>query len=270
MTNPYEPPHASAPSPYAPPPGPYLPAPPGFGAPPGPRLHTANGVALATFLGAPLGGALVLADNERRLGRTGTAALTVVLGLVATALLIGVAFLLPAIGSPIPIVSILVMRQLAIARLKTAPPAPPGLPLSAWLSAAAGAVALGFLAVVVVAGALVVTLVHPDKVAFPPADEVYFEDGATEAEARAVGEALERAHFFGAPEGKMVTLTKVPSGLAVSVILQDGAWSSDETVHTFESFGRSLSEEAFHDPKRIVEVRLCNEWTMTKRTVSLK
>jgi len=80
---------------------PYRPPPPGADAPPatdaaGGRavaLYTTGQVVLATFLGTPLAGALVMALNDRRVGRP--AGGTVLLGALATALLTGLAFLIP-------------------------------------------------------------------------------------------------------------------------------------------------------------------------------
>lgn len=58
-------------------------------------LYTPNHVGLATFLGSPFGGAVIMAINEHRIGRTGAAVKTVLAGLVGTGLLVTVASLLP-------------------------------------------------------------------------------------------------------------------------------------------------------------------------------
>jgi len=58
-------------------------------------LFTPGHVMLATFLGTPLGGAAVLALNERRLGRSSAVTTTLFVGVVATALLLTLSFLLP-------------------------------------------------------------------------------------------------------------------------------------------------------------------------------
>ncbi len=74
--------------------------------------------ALATFLGGPLGGAALLAMNERRLGRAQAAVVTALAGAVGTALLFAMSLALPdnVPGAPLAIVWVLVMRGIAVKR----------------------------------------------------------------------------------------------------------------------------------------------------------
>lgn len=58
-------------------------------------LYSPGHVALATFLGTPLAGAAVLALNEERLGRRNAALVTILLGAIGTAVILGIAFVLP-------------------------------------------------------------------------------------------------------------------------------------------------------------------------------
>lgn len=91
-----------SPSPYAPP-GAWTsqssyspPAPP---VAPGPKagtvLYTPNQMVLATFLGAPLAGSILLAINEQRLGRPRGVLAALAVGFGLTALVVGLAFALP-------------------------------------------------------------------------------------------------------------------------------------------------------------------------------
>ena len=78
-------------------------------------LYSANKVALATFLGTPLGGSVIMAINERRLGRSQAAVLIVLLGALASAALIGIGFLLPdgAPSAPLGLVTVVGLRLIA-------------------------------------------------------------------------------------------------------------------------------------------------------------
>lgn len=78
-------------------------------------LYTPNQVALATFLGTPLGGAAVMAINEHRLGRKSGVVKTMLLGLVGTIALLGIGFVLPDNfpSFPIAIGNIMAMRVVA-------------------------------------------------------------------------------------------------------------------------------------------------------------
>jgi len=59
------------------------------------KLYTPRQVGLAAFLGAPLGGAVLIAVNYARLGNRKGARIAIVLGFAATAALIGLALWLP-------------------------------------------------------------------------------------------------------------------------------------------------------------------------------
>src|SRR5437588_3863440 len=59
------------------------------------KLYTPRQVGMAAFLGAPLGGAVLIAVNYARLGNRKGARIAIVLGFAATAALIGLALWLP-------------------------------------------------------------------------------------------------------------------------------------------------------------------------------
>jgi len=78
-------------------------------------LYTYRHVVLATFLGTTLGGALVMALNEHRLGRMIAAINTLLAGVVATAFLLTIGYVAPdnIPTFPISIASLFVMAALA-------------------------------------------------------------------------------------------------------------------------------------------------------------
>jgi hypothetical protein len=59
------------------------------------KLYTAQQIALATFLGGPIAGCLLLASNHATFGRASARMQTIVWGLVGTAVAIAVALALP-------------------------------------------------------------------------------------------------------------------------------------------------------------------------------
>ena len=63
--------------------------------PPAYRLYTPGQVTLATFLGAPVAGSVLLASNARRLRSRSSPGLTVAFGVAGTLLLFALAYLLP-------------------------------------------------------------------------------------------------------------------------------------------------------------------------------
>ena len=58
-------------------------------------LYTPGHVSLATFLGSPLGGAILMAINEHRAQRKGRAVKTLLAGIVGTVLLLGIGIAIP-------------------------------------------------------------------------------------------------------------------------------------------------------------------------------
>jgi hypothetical protein len=152
--------HPAVFQPYAPPAAPPAPAVPATGALPGPAvaLYSPNQVALAAFLGTALGGSIVLALNERRLGRGRAALVSVLLGVLATAVTVGLAFVMPkgVPGAPLGLLPLIVLRGIAQQRQRVfvdAHIAAGGKRASSWAAAGIGlaSIAVVFVPVMVVA-----------------------------------------------------------------------------------------------------------------------
>jgi hypothetical protein len=79
-------------------------------------LYTPGHVGLATFLGTPFAGSVIMALNEHRVGRTGAAVKTALAGFVGTGLLLAVATLLPDGIPRFPISVGPLLLMMAIAR----------------------------------------------------------------------------------------------------------------------------------------------------------
>lgn len=106
--NPYAPPAAHMAEPVHTPSGLAL---PGQAVP----LYNANQVALATFCGTVLAGSILMALNERRVGRHAAGWAIVGVGLLVTGMIFGLAFVLPdnVPSAPISIAPIVAMRFFA-------------------------------------------------------------------------------------------------------------------------------------------------------------
>ena len=78
-------------------------------------LFTPGHIALATFFGTPLGGSVLMAINERRLGRPQVAWTTAALGVLGSVVLFGIGFALPAgfPAAPLNLGAIFGMRAIA-------------------------------------------------------------------------------------------------------------------------------------------------------------
>jgi hypothetical protein len=78
------------------------------------NLFTDLQISVATFIGMPIAGCLLLAQNYRNLGRASSAWKTLILGLVSTIILFFIAFQLPESfpNAVLPMVYTVAMRQL--------------------------------------------------------------------------------------------------------------------------------------------------------------
>src|SRR5580700_11029568 len=82
--------------------------------PPSCALYSPNQVVLAGFLGTPAAAATLLFVNYRRQGRARDATVALVVGIVATAAMVGLGFVLPdRMGNFLPIAVVLSLRQWA-------------------------------------------------------------------------------------------------------------------------------------------------------------
>lgn len=232
---------------------PALPEPPAY------RLYSARHVAVATFLGAPFAGAVLMYLNARRLGQRSTWAFLAA-GLLFTVALLLVAFLLPE-GFPsmgLPIASIVVMQQLATHLQGTAFEgfvAQGGRPASTW-----GAVGVGLASMVLVLGGLAAwVFLGPDSrgtlLELRPGERIYYS-GVEEAEARKLEAFLRQEEIFDGSSEKDVVLSR--SGQIVSVdFVAPGAVGNAEVEDYFRTMVQSLEKGPFAG--RTVQIRLCDE-----------
>ena len=120
---------------------------------------------------------------------------------------------------------------------------------SKWLAAGIGIL---FLATV---AALGLEILRKSKSSMPKVtiganDEVYYSRAATQADALALGHALQNTGFF-AGRGASVLLSKGGGGTVVSFVLNEGAWNHAEGVAGFEEIGRRIATSIGGFPIRI-------------------
>jgi hypothetical protein len=77
-------------------------------------LFDANAVAIATFFGTPVAGASLMALNYRRVGKTGKAIATILIGLAVSAVVVLLAWNLPkSATSPIALILLIATQRMA-------------------------------------------------------------------------------------------------------------------------------------------------------------
>ena len=211
-------------------------------------LFDARAVTLATFLGTPAAGAVLMAINYRRVGQKGQAIWTLAFGILLAAAGVFVAYLFPVWSIPIGIGLLLLT---AVAARKMQGPAIElhkalGGPLdSLWAAAAVGLA----LMVVVLAGVATPILLNgaKTKVVIGNKDEVFFSGTATKADALALGDAFKKIGYFQ-DKGTSVFLDKSTAGSSgtgaettVSLVQRDGVWDQPEMLANSEEVVREIA-----------------------------
>jgi len=217
------------------------------------KLFTPNHVMAATFFGGPLGGAALLALNERRLGNAARARVLLAAGVGLTFALIyaALAFHLPAsLGGLISIVNIFVMQAVARAlhdKVLNAHLTAGGKFGSGWapfgLGVAGLAISLGGLFVFLLAtgyGGLGIP-----KLTITPGHDVYYRDGATEGQARSLGKLLDTQGFFAQSTQASVGLRQHGVVHVVEFVVQDRAFVDTGIQKVFRGIGDIVSHEVF-------------------------
>ena len=234
------------------------------------QLYSVRSVAVAAFFGGPIGGAIVLALNYRRLGRPAAAAASVVLGALATVGLGAVALGLPEKFPNFALPAIYIGALVGLAVWLQGPALEAhrgqgGREASAWKALGIGAVCL----VVILGGAFLYFALLPEdlgqQMTFGPGEDLYYRRGATAEDARRLGAALQRCGFFDGVGGKDVLLERGDRGFVVTFVVQEGVWDDPASVARFTIIGRLLSALAFgHKP---IEVRLSDQYLSIKKAL---
>ncbi len=231
--------------------------------PPAPTytLYDSNAVAIASFLGGPIPGTVLMAINYRRLGQARYAALAMLAGL--STITIGVLFhsLFPhstsiALGVSLGAATWRVAEKLqgpAVGEHVNR-----GGPLgSGWVGGILGTAFMLFvLALIFLPG-----IINP-KVTVATNLEIYYSQSATRQDAQALGDSLTQVGFTPATKASIFLSKNKNDGTVLSFVLQDGFWDRPGVVWSFENIGRGVAPAIGGLP---LKVRLINNKKEVKR-----
>ncbi len=215
------------------------------------KLFTPGHATAATFFGGPLGGAAVLALNYKRLREPGKAWASIILGAIATAVLVALAYKFSAAirGPWIAVPSLLAMSAIAKAvhgQAHERHVADGGKTASSWgvvgIAIASAALTLGGAFGV---GYAYAYLHRPHYVTFDK-NTVLYQDGGTEAEARDVGAALQRLGFFHVDLDGAAVVRRVDGRAEIELVTADFVFGDKATQTAIHRFASELSKAAFH------------------------
>ena len=208
-------------------------------------LYSPQAVGLATFLGSPIAGGIIMAMNYRRLGRLASGRIAIVGGLIATAALVGLGFALPE-HSPAFLTAILpflvmfqVAKQLqgeAVERHRRSG----GKIASMWKASAIGLGCLLALMAIVIAIVIETTPSTGTRL-IVGSSEIYYSGAATQADAQALGKALTDNGYFSPGHSTTVLLAKDRLGTTLKFVVNDEAGERETTLDAFAQLTEQIA-----------------------------
>ncbi len=201
-------------------------------------LYTPRAVGLATFLGGPLAGTVVMAMNYRRVGRPASAVKAILGGLAGTAALGALAFVLPehSPGFLLGLIPLFVMVKLAstlqgetVNRHKYAG----GKIASMWKAAGVGLLSLILLVAVVFAAVFSWEWLRAGSSVVVGNAQIRYSGSATKADAEGLGKALGDVGFLNGQHAVTVFFVKDASGKTVKFVVNETAGRQAGTLELF-------------------------------------
>ena len=223
------------------------------------RAFTPGQVALATFLGSPIAGGVLMALNHRRVGQGGAAAMSLFVGGVVTAVLVVAGFALPdKIGTALAAVGIITMLQFAKVQEPKLGPTDK--------ASTGAAVGIGLALLVLIGGAVFGYLVldEPPAVHYGHDEDVQYARGATQVDAKIVGDYLKEMGVFDGKRDATVRVEAIAGEIVVKFVVGEGAWASDGALQAFSAIRAGIAEKL---GGRVVVVKLCDDAFDEHRTI---
>ena len=236
------------------------------------KLFDSVSVLLATLLGSPVAGTILMAVNYRRLGKGGAAAAAIAAGVAATALAIIFGNMIPTALSTVVAIGLLLTTK-SCAQVLQGPALAEhvsrgGKLGSRWVAAGIG---VAFLAVIF--GAVFFVMLGKElagghsvasektKVTIGTSDTVYYSGSATKGDAQALGNELKEIGYF-TDRGVTVLLSKKNTDAVVSFVVKEGVWNNPDTVTAFQQIGGTIAPVL---GRPSIDVRMVDKAQETKK-----
>ncbi len=242
------------------------PATPAEEPPPQYRLFSIPQITGGSLFGSPLAGVYMMARNYKLTGDEEKSRLTLILGIICIAVFFGLIFLLPE-STPDALISALSVGIIAIVASNRQSDLIKSHFARGGEKASFGSVAgISLLSMLIVGIAIFGTifLLPEDKIDFGSNSEIYYENGATEDDARALSGYMQQSDFFTGDEEFTLTVQRESGTVVVLIPLIDDAWNEPETVEAYQYFTNNLSASEVFDSVKVV---LVDFWENPKKTL---
>lgn len=228
-------------------------------------MFDARSVGLATAVGGPVAGSFLMALNYRRLGMKGAAVITLLIGVIVTALAVMIGWNLPKnVTFPLALALLFATLRLAVS-LQGATVKyhveHGGRLASRWTAFGSGAGFMAALFAIVFFSMYGSTYATAStSVVIGSKDEVYYSGSATKQDAQTLGNALKANGFFS-DRGADVFLSKGKDGTIVSFVVKKEFLDQPGILASFEEVGRQIAPAVGGFP---IQVRLMTNMRQVK------
>ena len=106
---------------------------------------------------------------------------------------------------------------------------------------------------------------HGHRVRFGDGQEVYYKDGATEADARRLGEFLTRVGYFEGDGPRSVQIVRPGGVWQVRMVLREGAWDNQAAQRLLARTGADIGVEVLDGAD--LELHLCDGRLKTRHVI---
>ena len=232
------------------------------------KLFDRLSIYIATFLGSPIVGSILMARNYSHLGEKSKARWTVIIGIVGTIGAVAVAYRLPqSISSVTAIVLVVVTGSLAESLQGAA--IKEHVRRGGALASRGLAAGLGLIGLAAFGGMMLLGIygekMGGQNVTVGTKDNVFYSGSATVADATALGQKLKDIGYFS-DKGMSAEVFKDADGEAIGFVVKDGIWNQPEMVLAYERITLQAASAAGGTP---VRMRLENAKRQTQKEVTV-
>lgn len=208
-------------------------------------LYEPRVVGIATFLGSPIAGAIVMAINYKRLGKVFLGLLAIVLAVIGTVAVIALASSLPSNALSIGIAVALVVLMMWLTKMlqgraiesHRAAGGNIGSSAIGWVT---GLIFLVLIFGTIFAWAYLTPPIPGTRIVVGTKDEIFYSGTTTQSETQSLGKQLQVAGFFQ-DRGVSVKFSRDTNGTLLGFVVNDGVWNDTSMVTAFEDLARRLA-----------------------------
>ena len=208
-------------------------------------LYGPTDVGIATFLGSPVAGSIIMAMNYKRLGKSSAAVGVIVFGVILTVTMIVIGGLIPARGASLGLCIGALAGMIALTKQLQGPALEAHRAAGGRVGSSAMPWVIGLIFLLVIFGAIFAwvmftPVIEGTRVVVGTQDEIFYSGTTTETETKSLGKQLQDVGFFQ-DRGVSVKFTRDASGTVLGFVVNDGVWEDPDMLKSFEEVVRQLA-----------------------------